>query len=285
MYKSFTVVYEGGNLYRASEVLGVSRAAISQNIKELERQLSVVLFSSTNKGLFPTGEATNLYQNLKGAISSIVNTENDFQSFNTSSAATVKIGLSSNIAEVLVADYLIQFCVKYPNVKLEFYKQNMNYMLENGKLDLIINIDQYLNSDAFDVRKIMTGNLVFFAARDFLVKHNLSQNITLDALLELSIITYNENWNDFVRQHSIASEPKVIKTQSSELNYYLAKRSLGVGLHCRELLEMINDKDIVMLNIENIKLETVDIIYAFNKNLSRPAKAFVNGLVDFCKTK
>lgn len=282
LYKPFVTVYETRNLHKASEILGVSRAAVSKNLKELGNQLGVRLFNATSKGVVPTGEAVNLYDLVRGAVTSFADAETGFAEFTPQSPAQLKVGISSAIVELLVGDYLREFCVKYPKCKLEFYKQENFNALRNGELDFILTINQYSVNPEFTVKDLHRVNLNFVATRGLLKKHGVLESVTMDEFLRLPIAGYRETWIEFLKLNKINPAPEnVIITQSSELNYRLARNGLGLGMYCSELFDPVRDPEIVQVNIKNAVMPTATIIYIYNKTISRPARAFLDGLKSF----
>jgi len=258
---------------RAAEILNMSRSAISQNIKELCNQLGVTLFTATNKGVIPTGEANNLYPTVKNAIVSIVEAENNLQAFDSESEAVIRIGLAGPTIEYCIFDYLKEFCIKYPKVRLEFFRRDIMELLANGKIDFVIELASVVKGTGFKTVNLFNINSTFIATKEFLKKRGLSQTISLNDFLRLPIISFHV-WQDFFKQLGSSAEPFIIKTDSISMHHYLAKNSIGIGHYCKELLSQINDPNLVEVNIENLQLPVIEVVCGYNI-LSRPARAFI----------
>jgi len=276
LYKSFVVVYETRNLHRAAEILGVSRSAVGQNIKELNNQLGVILFTSTRKGVIPTSEANNLYPNIKNAITAIVESENSLQEFNSESGGIIKIAMTNSVLDLCIKDYLKEFCTKYPKVSIEFFGRDSMDLLKQGKIDFIIELDFFFKNQDIKTIDLFKLSSIFVVTKDFLIRHNLKSTMTKDDLMMLPIITQRESWFEF-----FGSTERFIISPSSDLTYIMAKNSLGVGFYCKELLDKTNDPDLVALNIKDITLPTAKVVCGYNNSLSRPARAFIDGLLNF----
>jgi DNA-binding transcriptional LysR family regulator len=280
LYKPFMAVYEVKNLYAASEILGVSRAAISKNIKELGDQLGVTLFTVTPKGFVPTASGRALHESIKNICTLIVGAEDELQEFDGGTYATIKIGVQSAVAEMVLANHLTKFCARYPNVRLEFFTHNILEMLAQGKLDFVVSLGQYLGNTDFKQKHITTVNLTFIASRQFVLAKNVKLKISLQQFLDLPIIAYNETFDEFIAANKIVVpyDIRIIKTQSSEFNFRLVRGGIGVGLYCKELLPL-DDKNIVEMTVEGVKLPTSDVVFVYSSALTPAARAFFDGLV------
>ena len=272
LYKTFIIVYETLNMSRTADILNMSRSAVSQSIKELSNQLGVTLFTAHSKGVIPTTDANNLYPVIKNAISSIVDIENSLQSFTHETTAVIKIGLTVPSIEYCIMDYVKEFCTKYPNVQLEFYRRDIMELLANGKLDFVIEMASVVKNHGFRTISLFNMNHTFIATQEFLKKHNLSQIISQEQFLKLPMISFH-TWSDF------EIKPKfVLKADSVIMNHYMAKNSMGIAFYIKEALKKMNDPDLVEVQVENIKFQPKEIVCGYT-SLSRAARTFIDGLL------
>ena len=279
LYKSFLVVYETKNLQRAADILYVSRSAISQNIKELSNQLGVTLFTAHSKGVSPTGDANNLYPVIKNAITSIVEAETNLQEFNSESSGTIRIAIPDEPIDNFLSNYLREFSAKYPKVCFDFYRFNGLEKLEKGSIDFLFDYSHKIIGDNLKTIEVcvLHGNLI--ASKLLLKKHGLSGKISKKDFLKLPIITYpTDPLSEFYKQIDPNAKPAVLKTDSSNLTYFLVKNGLGVGWYLKESYALLNDPDITEVCIEGVTLPKSPVTCAYRANLSRPATAFITGL-------
>ena len=68
LYRVFIEVAKEENITKASEKLNISQPAVTKQIKNLENQLSLVLFERKSKGLILTEDGKKLYEKLKNPI-------------------------------------------------------------------------------------------------------------------------------------------------------------------------------------------------------------------------
>jgi len=288
------VVFETRNLARAAGILGISRSAVRQNIRELGNQLGVTLFIPHQKGVMPTSDAGQLYPNIKKAVDLIIEAENSVNAFTADSPGLIKMAMSNTAVIMLIRDYMAEFCAAYPKVTFEFFSLESRPLLERGEIDFILDDDLFFMGSSLDTINLFTANPVLIAAKEFLRRHNLGETITSDDLARLPVIALRPSPYDI----GVHTSP-YIKTVSLDMTYQMVKALLGVGHFCRELLDSLADPDIVAVNITNVPLQKLNVVVGYknlasrepcsaslrNTTLSKPARAFIEGLQKFCKRR
>ena len=76
LYRLFYVVAKEGSISKAASILFISQPAITLQIKKLESELGVSLFTRTKHGVVLTEEGSVLFEYIKSAIDNIINGEN-----------------------------------------------------------------------------------------------------------------------------------------------------------------------------------------------------------------
>lgn len=259
----------------------VTRAAVGQKIKELSNQLGVKLFIPHTRGITPTSEANNLYPIIQNAIESIFQAESALHVFNSDSTGIIRIAIPNLAFKYYLGNYIKEYRTKHPKVLFEFFSTAPIELLEEGKIDFIFHFDRHFFDTNVKAINLVSAESVFVASKTFLQQHGLAQNLTREQLLKLPIISERVSWQEFMQKNDIETEPFVIKTESTEKAYIVAKASGGIGYYCKGLLETVNagDTDMVYLNVEGINLPVMHEVCAFNKNLSRAARVFIEGLI------
>jgi len=278
LYKTFKVVFETRNMHRASETLGISRAAVGQNIKELGNQLGITLFTPHRRGVEPTPEAQNLYPSIRTAVDSIINAESTIDIFDTQSHGIIKIAFPSSTAELFINEYLQEFRRKYPNVRLELSRGDSIELLRQKKMDIVIDLDYFFADAEIKTLDLFTVYSTFAATKKFLTTHNLSLNLTKDELLALPIVVYSKTWDYLFKRLDTETEPSIIRTNSTDLNFSIMKNSIAVGYLGYYRKELLNDTDLVELNISGINIPAAKMVCGYNKNPTRATQAFIEGL-------
>ena len=85
MLHSFVVTAEAGSFVAAAKKLGLSPAAVGQNVKRLEDQFGVVLFTRTTRKMSLTPEGVLLYQRARGPLRELDELDRSIQLFKKAS--------------------------------------------------------------------------------------------------------------------------------------------------------------------------------------------------------
>ena len=120
LYRVFIEVAKEENITKASEKLNISQPAVTKQIKNLENQLSLVLFERKSKGLILTEDGKRLYEKLKNPI--------------------INIGTHNHMGSCVFGKVINEYCLKYPEVNLNLICEETSKMLEkleNKEIDIV----------------------------------------------------------------------------------------------------------------------------------------------------
>lgn len=104
---------------RAAEEMGVSRAALSQNLKALEKQLGVKLLYRTTRDMSLTEAGQRLFDTLLPSFATIEDAVRSVREAVGAPAGLLRINTSRMAAKALVEPHLTEFSARYPNLALE----------------------------------------------------------------------------------------------------------------------------------------------------------------------
>jgi DNA-binding transcriptional LysR family regulator len=104
---------------RAADEMGVSRAALSQNLKALETQLGVRLLNRTTRHMSLTEAGQQLFDTLAPTLSAIETAVHHLGETEERPSGLVRINTSRLAAKALIEPHLGEFQARYPQVTLE----------------------------------------------------------------------------------------------------------------------------------------------------------------------
>jgi len=104
---------------RAAEEMGVTRAALSQNLKALERQLGVKLIYRTTRDMSLTEAGQQLFDSLRLSLDNIRQAVESLGESVESPSGLIRINTSRLASKALIEPHLAEFCTRYPKIKLE----------------------------------------------------------------------------------------------------------------------------------------------------------------------
>jgi DNA-binding transcriptional LysR family regulator len=99
--------------------MGVSRAALSQNLKALEKQLGVKLLYRTTRDMSLTEAGQQLFDTLQPALGEIEHTVRNLGDANGEPSGLIRVNTSRMAAKALIEPHLPEFYARYPKLKLE----------------------------------------------------------------------------------------------------------------------------------------------------------------------
>ncbi len=132
LYKVFCAVAKQGSLTKASEELFISQPAVSQSIKQLERQLGGKLFERTRNGMELTENGKALYDAVKDALRALSSAEEKF-TLAQSSTGSLKICASDTVFNYYLIPFIKAYHDKYPSVKLQLISCTSSETIEHLK--------------------------------------------------------------------------------------------------------------------------------------------------------
>lgn len=300
-YVTFVVVYETMNYNRAAEILGISRQAVSQNLKELGNQLGGIklfIHDPVNRCVTPSSEATAMYPDVKESVEKMMEVEEGLQAFTSESKAVIRLAIPSAHTSHYFNKYIIDFCKKYPKVCLEFYAKESMDLLAQKKIDLVVNAKNSFRDYNFQIVDLFKEEYIFVATSEFLAQSKLKPDLTVQELLSVPTVAQQDSLKSFKMASGIDLSPSVI-TVSTEQVFATVKGGLGIGLYwnsafsgrkCKACCLLQGNQgdcptkdEIIKLNIKDTRVFE-PLACAYNKgHLTKAAKAFLDGLLSYCK--
>lgn len=116
----FVHVAQHRSFTRAAEEMGVSRAALSQSLKGLEKQLGVRLLHRTTRDMSLTEAGQQLFDALQPRLGEIDQAVRNLGDASGEPTGLIRINTSRMAAKALVEPHLPEFQARYPRLKLEF---------------------------------------------------------------------------------------------------------------------------------------------------------------------
>ncbi|WP_218761721.1 LysR family transcriptional regulator [Vibrio parahaemolyticus] len=104
---------------KAASEMGVTRAALSQHVKGLEKQLQVRLLNRTTRNMSLTEEGQRLLDTLHPSLTNIEQALNSLNDLHIEPAGLIRISVSRTAARLLIEPHLGEFLSRYPKIRVE----------------------------------------------------------------------------------------------------------------------------------------------------------------------
>lgn len=169
-YKFFYYVGKYHSITQAAEELKVSQPAVSQAIRNLERQLGTSLFMRTSKGVRLTAEGQVLFGYVQRGYETIRQGERKFREMQELTGGEICIGASDMTLQFYLLSYLERFHEQFPKIRITVTNaptpETLKY-LQSGRIDFGVvstPMDTARNMHVIPVRQIED---VFVAGKKF----------------------------------------------------------------------------------------------------------------------
>lgn len=137
-YKVINAVCETGNFTKAAEKLNYSQSAVSQAVRNFEKELGIPLFERSKKGVKPLTEVLPIIESIQKIHDEEEKMKAYAMSINDSESGVVKIAYLGDKIEQWFWELFHTFGEEYPKIRCEIRKKTHHEIekdLENGLLD------------------------------------------------------------------------------------------------------------------------------------------------------
>lgn len=287
LYYIFYTVANNGSISKAAENLYITQPAVTLQIKKLEEQLGISLFTRTKRGVKLTEEGQVLYEYVKKGIESIINGENALTNLKNLDSGIIRIGASTTVCRHVVMPYLEIFHEKYPNIEIQIVNNlttNLLTELRNGNLDmLVLNMPMQETKDlriinVKEVQDIFIGNKKYYELTKGETKlKNLSK---YPLIFQKSPSNTRAILNNYLKDNNIELKPQ-LEVVSYNLIMDLVTAGFGIGYATKEFIETeLNNKTLYEIKITpEIPKRYIGVITLNNKT----SNYSVNKLIEMMK--
>ena len=119
LYRVFKEVAEVGNITAAAQALYISQSAVSQSIKQLERDLQTRLFARNSRGVTLTAEGQMLYEYVRSAMGLLETGEEKLSQTRELQMGQLTIGASDTVTSQFLLPYLDTFHKRHPAIHIQ----------------------------------------------------------------------------------------------------------------------------------------------------------------------
>ena len=139
LYRVFKEVAEVGNITAAAQALYISQSAVSQSIKQLERDLQTRLFARNSRGVPLTAEGQMLHEYVRSAMGLLETGEEKLSQTRELQMGQLTIGASDTVTSQFLLPYLDTFHKRHPAIHIQIVSGRSHKvlgLLRSGKVDI-----------------------------------------------------------------------------------------------------------------------------------------------------
>ncbi|WP_323120444.1 LysR substrate-binding domain-containing protein [Burkholderia alba] len=165
----FVKVVEYGNVTHASEALHIAQPAVSQQMRNLERDLGMQLLERSPHGVAPTAAGRTLYRHAIELLRQADGTQELLRRDAELPQGRVSVGMPSSTARILAIPLARLVHERYPGIMLELIdapSADLDNLIGRSRVDLAIGVDA-VATRGVAVQPLLTEALYLIGWPDF----------------------------------------------------------------------------------------------------------------------
>lgn len=258
------VAHHDLNVSATAQSLYTSQPGISKQIRLLEDELGVEVFSRSGKHLTritPAGES--ILKVVGDILSQVESIKKIAQEFNNEQKGDLSIATTHTQARYILPDVINRFMKKFPDVSLHMHQgtpARISEMASDGTVDFAIATEALEFHSDLIMMPCYTWNRLVVVPKN----HPLTRvsELTLEALAEFPIVTYVKGFTGRSKLDEAFAEadlsPNIIFTASdADVIKTYVKLGLGIGIVASMAYDPGQDTDLVALKADNLFEDSV----------------------------
>ncbi|MGH8175856.1 MAG: LysR family transcriptional regulator [Steroidobacter sp.] len=167
---SFVAVVEAGSFVGAADATGMSKAAVSRHVGELEQRLDVRLLQRTTRRLSLTDEGRIFFERAKDLLSALDEAESELTSRSGEPSGLIRVNAPLTFGVLHLAPLWGPFAAANPKVALDITLSDRVVDLIDEGYDLAVRITT-MPSSMLVTRKLASTRMVLCASPRYLKRH------------------------------------------------------------------------------------------------------------------
>ena len=168
---AFVAVAEQRSFTKAAMHLGVSRSALSQNLRALEDRLGVRLLNRTTRSVSLTEAGRRLVRRVQFAIGEMTAAVNDVRQLRQSPAGQLRLAVQPPVASFLIGPLLARFLTEFPAIQLDVAVVKMPADIAEGGFDAGIRFGEQVERNMTVIPVMGEARFLVVAAPEYLARH------------------------------------------------------------------------------------------------------------------
>lgn len=232
------VVDNGLNITAAAERLFTSQPGISKQLRQLEQEVGVQIFSRKGKALVAvTPAGATIVDYARKILRDVDNIRSVGQDLMSEQEGTLSIATTNTQARYVLPDVISQFHERYPNVNLELHQgtsEQISDLIAEGRVDFAIATDSQSLFPELNLLPCFHWDRIVLTKKDHALATSKNA-LTLASLAEYPLITYvfsSNRGSSFLRAFEKENlEANVVFTaRDADVIKTYVRMGMGVGV-------------------------------------------------------
>ncbi|WP_198006055.1 LysR family transcriptional regulator [Francisella salina] len=267
-----------GSFTNTADALGITKAAVSHTIKQLEKELKVDLLIRTTRRLSLTHEGKLLFEYCKALQNEIGNIRDLAESFHSEPSGILKINTSSFFAKSVLIGLIKKYSKKFSKVKIEVHIEERMPNFKTQETDIILGVNWTPPEDII-ARKIATTRYILCASPIYLEHNGIPSS--LSDLVNHKYIPHSSRATALVniKESKVNAQmpPSDLSANNMEFMKECVLNDLGIAQFHEYIVkdEIQSGKLVELLKDEFLDHQDIYIYYPKNKFVQPKVKEFV----------
>ncbi|OIK11238.1 LysR family transcriptional regulator [Bacillus sp. MUM 116] len=283
----FIAVCEELHFTKAADKIGISQPNLSLQIKALEEEIGTPLLDRIGKRIVLTESGSILLKYTRNMFQNLQNALIEMEDLRHKRGGSLGVGALPSELDFRLTPMFINFCKRYPNVKLKIISEvEIAQLVLNNEIDIGIAVKPLFDSRLV-IRPLSREEYGVVVAKE----HKLSsrESISLKELNGLPVVLYPKGlWGrdfleNYCQQHGFNLNV-VVETSSNPSLFNFVRENIGVTIQAYSLLESIDHLNLRFIRIhDHPPVREMSIIYRSDKYLNHAAQAFIHFAEEYLK--
>jgi DNA-binding transcriptional LysR family regulator len=224
---TFMLTVEEGSITQAARRLGISKAAVSKQLIDLESKLNTQLIHRTTRLLKLTDTGQSFYESIKNVFAAVAEAESVVMQTHDKPTGTLRIASHRHFGERFIIHYLKEFITLYPDLKIDIELADRFPDIEKENFDILCGIVQE-GPDHLVRKKIAAIRYIMCASPEFIATYGMPK--TPQDLKKLRYITHSFRQPDNVllfKNNKEISLDYIIRLNDAQAMLTCALQGLG----------------------------------------------------------
>lgn len=281
--QTFIQVVEAGSFTKAAEQLGLSRAMISIQIKQLEEQLGAHLLVRSTRQIAVTEMGNTFYQRFKQIHNSIEYALDEIFNQAHEITGTLRFTATQEFGERFVLPLLPDFLAQHPKLNIEYKVNSSLNDLISDQLDLAIRLGNLPDSN-FKARRLGSYAIYLIAAPSFACL-TTPDAVAQAPWIEHSLVNIQEWWLQHPSLPAENLQLKQIKATSNSISaiVQMVKAGLGVSFCPAWMVkhELDTGQLIRLLPSYDLPRQNIQLLFPSTSHLPLKTRVFIDHLKQY----
>ena len=193
---SFVAVVDAGSFVKAADATGLSKAAVSRHVGELEQRLGTRLLQRTTRRLFVTAEGVAFYSRCKELLVAIEEAESELSATGSEASGQIRVNAPLTFGVLHLAPLWGRFMDQNPRVSLDVTLADRVVDLIEEGYDVAVRIST-MPSSTLVSRKLAATRLFLCASPAYLKQRGIPrhpQELSAHRVIAYSYLTTRDEW-------------------------------------------------------------------------------------------